>query len=259
MRWKRKKHRKQCRVYKDVFFRHRSQKEFTQTISKNLLKLVKIYWNHHTGTSHRSETNAVADRAVRRVKEGTASRPSATWTTTRMVGLCDNMLCKLLMARQHSRKDMVILLTGHQFPSIEYIPITAKDKSWIHQFGQKTLKGRFSGHVLCAWGGWSGDLMMADYEDLQEIAEIYVQKIQKLQGVFVRHKCWISVCKWNSKTSSLSKTIINSGGEPWARRWRWNRRGATKKWKQRRRVVVHVGKLFIEHHEEPRLKFLRHR
>ena len=46
---------------------------------------------------------------------------------------------------------------------VEYIPITAKDKSRIHQFGHKTLKGRFLGFVLRAGGGWSGEMTRADY------------------------------------------------------------------------------------------------
>ena len=32
-----------------------------------------LYWNHCTSTPHRSETNGVAERAVRRVKEGTST------------------------------------------------------------------------------------------------------------------------------------------------------------------------------------------
>ena len=30
-----------------------------------------LYWNHCTSTPHRSETNGIAERPVRRVKEGT--------------------------------------------------------------------------------------------------------------------------------------------------------------------------------------------
>ena len=30
-------------------------------------------WNHRTSTPHRSETNGIAERAVRRVKEGTSA------------------------------------------------------------------------------------------------------------------------------------------------------------------------------------------
>ena len=77
-------------------------------------------------------------------------------------------------------KIMVIKLTDHQFFSehfVEYIPITAKDKSIIYQFRQ---------YVLRAEWGWSGDLMIADYEDLQEseASEIFVNIISR-----------ISVCK----------------------------------------------------------------
>ena len=61
---------------------------------------------------------------------------------------------------------------------VEYIPVTAKDKSRVHQFGQKTLRGTLLGCVPRAGGGWSGDLMVADYEDLQEseAPEIHVKR-----------------------------------------------------------------------------------
>ena len=35
---------------------------------------------------------------------------------------------------------------------VEYYPITAKDQSRIHQFGQKVLLGLFLGYALCAGG-----------------------------------------------------------------------------------------------------------
>ena len=40
---------------------------------------------------------------------------------------------------------------------VKYIPITAKDKSRVHQFWKTTLNGLFSGYVLRAGVGWSGD------------------------------------------------------------------------------------------------------
>ena len=33
----------------------------------------ELSWNHRTSTPHRSETNGIAERAVRRVKEGTST------------------------------------------------------------------------------------------------------------------------------------------------------------------------------------------
>ena len=62
-----------------------------------------------------------------------------------------------------------------------------KDKSSVHQFGKKTQKGVFSGYVPRAGGCLSGDLMMADYEDLQELeaSEIDVKRF-KSQEVVVK-------------------------------------------------------------------------
>ena len=87
------------------------------------------------------------------------------------------------VARQRSRRDMARHLTKHQFPCgtlVEYIPITAKEKSRVHQFGKKALKGLFLGCVLHAEGGWSEALMTADNEDLQEseASEIHVRRFR---------------------------------------------------------------------------------
>ena len=62
---------------KSSWSRKGSLKSFTLTIPRNLEKLVKIYPGiiellHCTSRPHRSETNGIAERAVRRVKEGTS-------------------------------------------------------------------------------------------------------------------------------------------------------------------------------------------
>ena len=47
---------------------------FTLTIPWNLAKPCEdLSWNHCTSTPHRSETHGIAERAVRRVKEGTSA------------------------------------------------------------------------------------------------------------------------------------------------------------------------------------------
>ena len=90
-------------------------------------------------------------------------------------------------AGQRSRKCMAIHLTDHQFlleHLVESIPITAQDKSRIHQFGKKALKGKLLG--LCFTCGWrSADLMIADYEDLQGsgASEIYVKRFKSQEVV----------------------------------------------------------------------------
>ena len=48
-------------------------KSFTLTILGIWQSCEDLSWNHCTSTPHRSETNGIAERAVRRVKEGTSA------------------------------------------------------------------------------------------------------------------------------------------------------------------------------------------
>ena len=50
---------------------------------------------------------------------------------------------------------------------VEYYPISAKDHSRIHQFGNKVLPGMFLGCALYAGGIWKGDVLIADIEELE--------------------------------------------------------------------------------------------
>ena len=56
-----------------------------------------LSWNHCTSTPHRSETNGIAERAVRRIKEGTPAALSQSGLDEKMVGGFHGML--LLYAR----------------------------------------------------------------------------------------------------------------------------------------------------------------
>ena len=50
---------------------------------------------------------------------------------------------------------------------VDYCPISAKDKSRIHQFGMQVLRGLFLGYALYAGGIWKGDILVADIEELE--------------------------------------------------------------------------------------------
>ena len=116
--------------------------------------------NYCTSTPHRSETNGIAERAVRRVKEGTSavllqSGLNESWWA-------DSMECNTYL------RNVTDLLTDGKTPCerrfgqpfkgpiiafgslVEYHPITAKDQSRIHQFGKKVLPGLFLGYALYA-------------------------------------------------------------------------------------------------------------
>ena len=138
--------------------------------------------------SHAS--SLINERSDRKGRPHSERRNSAKRTKRRMVGLCDGMLklfARRAWARQRSRKCMAIHLTDHQFlleHLVESIPITAQDKSRIHQFGKKALKRKLLG--LCFTCGWrSTDLMIADYEDLQGsgASEIYVKRFKSQEVV----------------------------------------------------------------------------
>ena len=74
IRAKQKPMRKHKRACKSSSSQKGSLKSFTLTIPWNLAKACgDLSWNHCTSTPHRSETNGIAERAVRRVKEGTSA------------------------------------------------------------------------------------------------------------------------------------------------------------------------------------------
>ncbi len=52
--------------------------------------------------------------------------------------------------------------------AIRYLPSYTKDKARTHQLGEKTLDGLFLGYAQTSGGGWNGDLLIIDAEELAE-------------------------------------------------------------------------------------------
>ena len=155
-----------------------------------------LSWNHCTSTPHRSETNGIAERAVRRVKEGTSavllqSGLNESWWA-------DSMECYTYL------RNVTDLLSDGKTPYerrfgqpfkgpiipfgslVEYYPFTAKDQSRIHQFGKKVLPGLFLGYALYAGGIWKGDVLIADLEELEtmDASEIYSKRLNAKEVIF---------------------------------------------------------------------------
>ena len=158
-----------------------------------------LSWNHCTSTPHRSETNGIAERAVRRVKEGTSavllqSGLNESWWA-------DSMECYTYL------RNVTDLLSDGKTPYerrfgqpfkgpiipfgslVEYHPIIAKDQSRIHQFGKKVLPGLFLGYALYAGGIWKGDVLIADPEELEtmDASEIYSKRLNAKEVIFPKH------------------------------------------------------------------------
>ena len=159
-----------------------------------------LSWNHCTFTPHRSETNGIAERAVRRVKEGTSavllqSGLNESWWA-------DSMECYTYL------RNVTFLLSdgktsyerrfGQPFKGpiipfgslVEYHPKTAKDQSRIYQFGKKVLPGLFLGYALYAKGIWKGDVLVADLEELEtmDASEIYSKRLNAKEVIFPKEK-----------------------------------------------------------------------
>ena len=116
-----------------------------------------LSWNHCTSTPHRSETNGIAERAVRRVKEGTSaillqSGLEERWWADSMECYCYLQIVQDFLSDGKTPYERRF---GQPFKGpiipfgslVEYHPITAKDQSRVHQFGKKVLPGLFLGYA----------------------------------------------------------------------------------------------------------------
>ena len=88
----------------------------------------------------------------------------------------------VLMGRRPTKVVLENHLKGPIIPFgslVEYYPISAKDQSRIHQFGKKVLPGLFFGYALRAGGFWKGDVLIADFEELEtmDVSEIYSKRL----------------------------------------------------------------------------------
>ena len=114
-----------------------------------------LSWNHCTSTPHRSETNGIAERAVRRVKDGTSAvllqsgLDEHWWADSHGVQYLSAKHSRSLVWWENTIREDVLGETifkdrSFRFVSlVEYHPFTAKDQSRIHQFGNKVLPGLF--------------------------------------------------------------------------------------------------------------------
>ena len=117
----------------------------------------ELSWNHCTSTPHRSETSGIAERAVRRVKEGTSavllqSSLGNEWWADSVECYCYLRKIQDLLSdgKTPYEKRLGIRFNGSVIPfgaMVEYHFISAKDQSRLHQFGAEVLPGIFLGYA----------------------------------------------------------------------------------------------------------------
>ena len=74
--------------------------------------------------------------------------------------------------------------------TIEYHPISAKDRASLHQFGKQVLPGIFMGYALYAGKLDKGDILVADAEELREhhVQEVYEKRINAKEVIVVKDR-----------------------------------------------------------------------
>ena len=239
--------------YLNYWSRRTDQKLFSQTTRWNLGEHL---WNHRTSTPHRSETNGIAERAVRRVKEGTSpvllqSGLDEKWWSGSRECYCYLRNVQDLLAdgktpyerrfgEPFKRANNTFWING--WISSDFTEWPSKNSSiW-----QESVTWNLS---WLAGGIWKGDILIADLEDLEKLnASDICTRITNAKEVLIRQKRWwihIPICRWYSKncqerdyefrilTLRREPTVRSedlSGeihGEPWVstdriHRWRWS-------------------------------------
>ena len=154
-----------------------------------------LSWNHRTSTPQRSETNDIAERAVRRVEEGTSavllqSGLDEQWWAGSMKCYCylRNVQDLLPDRKTPYERRLGEPLKGPIIPfgaMVEYHSISVRYQSKLQQFGKKVLPGIFLGYERI----WKGDILIADIEELEnsDASEIYPRRINGKE-VFISQK-----------------------------------------------------------------------
>ena len=132
----------------------------------NSLEFIKaceeLIWNYERSTPRRSETNGIAERAVRRVKEGTSSVLVQSGLQESCWAEAMECYCYLLNeldlpadVQTPCERLLNSPFKGPMIPfgaEVKYYAISSADQSRVHQFGTKVLPGLFIGYALNAGG-----------------------------------------------------------------------------------------------------------
>ena len=162
--------------------------------SDNALELAKsvrsMGWRHDTCTENRPQTNGVAERAVRRVLDGSRtvlfqSGMDHSWWAEATQCYCYNRNITDVI-RQEGKTPYELrhgtLFPGKRIPFgalVDYKPSTGK----LLKFAVRTLPGIFVGYASHAGGEWSGSYLVVDVDAYRSAAchsQTYVHTIKEV-------------------------------------------------------------------------------
>ena len=122
-----------------------------------------LSWNHRTSAPHRSETNGIAEREARKIKEGTFA-VLLQWSLDEKMGgliqwnasaICDMSMTSWQTGKLLMKGDSENHLKAQSFRLVQWLSIirfSSRDQSRRHQFGKTVLPGIFLGCALVAVG-----------------------------------------------------------------------------------------------------------
>ena len=141
----------------------------------------ELSWNHRTCAPHRSGTNRIPERAVRRMKEGTERRNLSCiamlldekWWTDFMACYCylrdvEDLLAEVKTSNERRFGEPFKVPIIPFGAMVEYHPFL-RDQSKLHQFGKKVLPEICLGHALIAVRIRKGDIRIADLHELEKL------------------------------------------------------------------------------------------
>ena len=156
--------------------------------------------NHCTSTPHRSETNGIAERAVRRVKEGTSavllqSGLNESWWQIlwNVTPICETSEIYDLMGRRPMKDVLGKHLKDRLFHLVHWLSITLSLRKTSREsinVERKSSLDCFFGYALYAVGIWKGDVLVADLEELEtmDASEIYSKRLDAKEVIFPKEK-----------------------------------------------------------------------
>jgi hypothetical protein len=173
---------------------------YTDNASEFEKSLKKMGILHDPSSPYRSETNGVAERAVRKIKEGTGCTRIQAGLSVKWWGLAMKCFCflrNIVDALQDGKtpweRRFGAPFDGPIWPCgayVKYKPYSPTDKARL-EFGDKLLPGIFVGYEQRAGGGWSRNLLIIDWEQMDtadrksqvhtrtvHYKEVFVQKDQ---------------------------------------------------------------------------------
>ena len=250
-----------------------NQKSFTLTIPWNSMMHMKISWNHCTSTPHRSETNGIAERAVRRVKEGTPavllqSGLDESWWADSMecYTYLRNVTDLLSDGKTPYERRFGELFKGPVFPFgslFEYYPISANDQPtnpsfwkdsviWIVPWIRSVRGGNLEGwhHGCRHWVGNEGRIRNL-LKKIQCKGSNIFQRKWKIH--FSSRRSTNKIYRMRSGTENISLDTGPPNSRRRSRRfcWRIRRVSSTTSWLTSgcrwsdKWLLVHVRKLHI--------------